>query len=127
MADIIFQKGGMSDLTIERARVLPSTIPIEINQKRHLTQSMNAKVVDYGSTMETFQISFQGLTRDNYDGVVNGLKTWFSNSNINWAKNSFTMRDENNEVFTVRFWQDDFDMPNEEGDVYSISLILKKE
>lgn len=124
---IVFQKAGLSDLTIERGRSFPIDHPIEINQELYLTESNNAKVVDFGNDLELIEVKISGLSRDNYDGTTNGLKTWFQNSSINWAKNTFTMIDEGGTSHTVRFWQDKFSMPRNEGDTYSISFTLKKE
>jgi len=48
---IIFQKTGLSDLTLERGRLFPIVEPITINQELYLTESMTPKVVDYGNTL----------------------------------------------------------------------------
>lgn len=127
MGSIVFKKSGLSDLTIERGRVYPVRQPIQINQERYLTESMNPKVIGYGSTLETIILEFVGLTRDNYDGATNGIKTWLSSSTINWSENSFTLVDERGDTHTVRYWSDTFDMPRVYGNRYSTTLTLLKE
>ena len=125
---IVFQKSGLSDLTIERGRLFPfSPKNITVHQDRYLTESNNAKIVDYGANLQLIKLSFKNLTKDNYDGAINGLKTWFETSNINWSVNSFTMIDESGVSYTVRFWQKDFQMPQQVNGRYEITLILKVE
>lgn len=124
---IIFSKGGMSDLTLERGRIFPIQSPIQINQERHFTESMNPKVIVYSGTAEFFELKLEGLSRDNYDGTVNGLKTWFENALINWSENNFTLVDEEGNSLTVRLWQDNFNPQEESANRYSISLTLLKE
>ena len=125
---IVFQKAGLSDLTLERGRLFPySEKDIEINQKRYLTEDNNPIVIDYGSNLNTIRLSFSHLTSDNYDGTVNGLVTWFETSEVNWSANNFTLVDELGVSHTVRFWQKEFAMPKQIGGRYSIELILLKE
>ncbi len=125
---IVFKKSGMSDLTLERGRVVPyQTQEQKINQERYLTESYNTKVVNYGSNAQYLELSFKHLTKDNYDGTVNGLKTWFDDSSINWSMNSFTMLDENGISYTVRLWQNNFKMAVDGAGRYSVKLILKVE
>lgn len=124
---IIFSHASMSDLTIERGRLFPLREPIELNQERQLTENKNPKVIDYGGYLNLWEMRFEGLSKDNYDGVVNGLKTWFQDSNINWAQNNFTLTDESGTDHTMRYWADDFDMPADADNRYSITLILLKE
>jgi hypothetical protein len=128
MAKIKFTKSGRSDLTIERGRSIPISTPITINQELNLTESMNAKVIDYGSFATYIKIELRNLTKDNYDGSINGLYSWFSSSQINWCENNFTMVDEQGVSQTVRLWQTEFDMTRDlNSGRYSISFILKKE
>lgn len=125
---IVFQKSGLSDLTLERGRVIPATGSIEPHQYAHLTQSNNAKVYDVGSNeLEFIDIQLAGLSRDNYDGATNGLKTWFESSQINWRMNSFTMVDELGESRTVRLWQDNITYTVDGFDQYTIRFRLKVE
>lgn len=125
---IVFQKGGMSDLALERGRLLPySPENININQEKYLTESNNPKITDYGSNLKLISLQFSHLTKDNYDGTVNGLKTWFEDSTINWLESSFTMVDENNVSHTIRLWQDKFEMSMSSNGRYSIFLIFKED
>lgn len=124
---ITFQKTGLSDLVIERGRLFPDKQPIQINQDRYLTESMNSKIVSRGSSAQFLKLKFSGLSKDNYDGTVNGLKTWFESSTINWSSASFTMIDEDGTTHTVRYWNDDFDMPGIAPNRYEFTLELKKE
>ena len=125
---IVFSKSGLSDLTLERGRIYPySEGDIEIHQDRYLTESNEAKVVDYGTDLTMIVVRFQYLTKDNYDGATNGLKTWFQTSEINWSANSFTLNDENGVDHTVRFWQGNFSMPRTSSGRYQIQLIFKEE
>jgi hypothetical protein len=128
MAKITFIKGGLSNLTMERGRSIPLSMPIEINQELYQTESMNAKVIDYGSKATYIKMEFRFLSKDNYDGAVNGLSTWFNSSQINWCSNSFTMVDESGVSHTVRLWQTNWDMPRDiNNNRYSVVFILKKE
>lgn len=127
MSAIVFQKSGLSDLTLERGRVFPVREPITINQDNYLTEAMNPKVVDYGSTLQLLRVTFKGLSEDNYSGTINGLKTWFSSSQVNWMENSFTMIDELGTIRTVRLWQKQFDMRSISPNRYSITLTLLEE
>lgn len=124
---ITFQKSGLSDLTIERGRLFPAKSKIRINQDRYLTESMNAKVVSRGASAQFITLKISGLSADNYDGTVNGLKTWFESATINWSAASFTMVDEDGTSHTVRYWRDDFDMPEVSPNRYEITIELKKE
>jgi len=125
---IVFQKGGLSDLTLERGRLVPySPEEQEINQERYLTEDNNPKVVDYGSNHKTMKLAFSFLTKDNYDGATNGLRTWFEDSNIDWCMNNFTLVDENSVSYTVRLWQKKFTVKKHSNDRYSLSLIFKIE
>ena len=125
---IVFSKSGLSDLTLERGRMFPySDGSITIHQDRYLTESNEAKVVDYGSDLTMIVLRFQYLSKDNYNGATNGLKTWFQTSEINWSANSFTMTDEDGVAHTVRFWQGDFSMPKTSNGRYQIQLVLKEE
>jgi len=127
MPSIVFKKSGLSDLTIETGRVYPVRRPVRVNQARYLTESMNPKVVSYGSTVEFIVLELAGLPRDNYDGTVNGIKTWLSSSVINWSAASFTLVDERGDTHTVRYWADEFDMPRVYANRYSTTLTLLKE
>ena len=124
---IQFTKAGVGKLTLERGRVLPARRPVKINQIMSLTKGNNAKVADIGSALKLIELRLEGLSRDNYDGSVNGLLTWFENSGINWAQNTFTLTDEFGATKTVRLWQKDFDMVVNEGETFSVTLTLKVE
>ena len=127
MSKIIFSKAAMSDLYLERGRLYPVSKPQEKHQERHLTESMNPKVVSYPGTLTLWQLEFNYLSQNNYDGTTHGLKTWFENSLINYSENSFTLTDEDGVTHTVRLWQDVFDMKRHGSGRYSISLTLIKE
>lgn len=122
---ISFIKSGLSNLTLERGRLYPVRKPIEVNQERYLTESLNEKIVNFGGTIELYALEFSHLSKDNYDGTINGLKTWFSSSTINWSFNTFTLVDENGINHIVRLWQDDFDMQMDSSGRYSLKLLLK--
>jgi len=125
---IVFVKGGLSDLTLERGRIYPySAGDITIHQDRYLTESNQAKVVDYGTDLTMIVLSLTYLSKDNYDGAVNGLKTWFQSVYINWSANSFAMTDEDGVSHTVRFWQGNFSMPKTSSGRHQIQLIFKEE
>lgn len=125
---IVFQKSGLSDLTLERGRIFPvEEAQIKINQETYLTESMNPKVVNYGSTLKLIRLKFAGLSRDNYDGTINGLKTWFESSQINWSENNFVMIDEMGISHTVRLWQKQFSMKQDSPNRYSITLTFLEE
>lgn len=125
---ITFAIAGRSDLTMERGRIIPY-VPIEykIDQLLHFTEQNNPKVTDYGSNIQFIKLSFKHLSKDQYDGTVNGLETWFSSSQVNWAANSFTMTDEEGNTHTVRFWQNSFQMTRDAGGRYTVSFVLLKE
>lgn len=121
---ITFAKGGMNTLTLERGRVYPLSRPIDINQELNLTDGMNPKVTDYGGTAKYWQLVFNYLSKDNFDGAINGLKTWFESATINWCANSFTMTDERGAAIVVRLWQKRFDMSEHGSSRFGISLTL---
>ncbi len=127
MSKIVWKKTGMSDLTIDKGRSFPVNEPIQINQERYLTESLNAKVINFGSSAKFIQLDIAGVPRDNYNGTINGIKSWFENSNVNWSKNSFTMIDERGVTLTVRLWQDDFNMPEQWANRHNVSILLKVE
>ncbi len=125
---IVFSAGGMSDLTLERGRLVPySPEDVTINQDNYLTESNNPKVTNYGDNLNLINLSFRHLSKDNYDGTVNGLKTWFEDANINWMVNNFTLTDENGQAHTVRLWNKKWRMSADRGGRYSITLRLLKE
>lgn len=125
---ITFIKSGLSNLTMERGRAVPySPDEIEPNQLMELTESDNPIVVDYGSSLNFITLELTNLSKDQYDGSVNGLKTWFQSTEINWAANSFTMVDEFGVSNTVRWWQKTFSMPVFSNGRYSISFRLLKQ
>jgi len=124
---IVFSKAGLSDLTLERGRLYPISKPIQINQELYMTESLNAKVVDFGSTATFWMMVFSYLSKDNYDGTTNGLKTWFESSTINWCENNFTLTDESGVSHTVRLWQNKFDMQESSSGRWNISFTLLKE
>jgi len=72
-------------------------------------------------------LKLEGLSRENFDSAVNGLKTWFESSQINWCENSFTMVDETGTNRTVRLWQKEFKMAEVSPNRYSVSLTLLEE
>jgi len=123
---IIFQKTGLPDLTIERGRVYPLNNPTEINQDRYLTESNHDVIVNYGNHAKFLELELKFLSKDNYDGAINGLKNWFESSQINYSENSFTLIDELGYSRTVRLWQGEFDMPENFSGRYSIKLTLKE-
>jgi hypothetical protein len=125
---IVFSVAGRSDLTLERGRIVPY-VPLEyrINQDLNFTEADNPKVVDYGSNAKFIKLAFIHLTSDNYNGLVNGLETWFSSTEINWAKNNFTMTDEDTVAHTVRLWQKQWSVSRDPGGRYSVGLVLLKE
>ena len=128
MATITFQKASMTDLILERGRLLPTTPEvISINQDMYLTESNDAKTVKYGTNLKTSKLSFNNLTVDNYNGTVNGLKTWFEDALIDWTLNSFTLINEAGETLTVRLWQKKFSMGLKSNSRYSVNLLLKIE
>ena len=125
---IVFSKAALSDLTLEHGRMLPYDVEdIQINQENYLTESLNPKVVDYGGSVNFIKLDFRYLSKDNYDGTVNGLKTWFASTAINYCANNFTMTDEKGGTHTVRLWQNKFTMSNDVANRYGISLILLEE
>ncbi|NOY60294.1 MAG: hypothetical protein GXO75_15400 [Calditrichaeota bacterium] len=124
---IVFQKSGLSDLTIEGGRLYPVSEPIRANQERYLTEDNSPKVVNYGDPLKLIKLVLDGLTRDNFDGTVNGLKTWFENSSINYSENNFTMVDETGQSRTVRLWQDDLDIKETSPGVFQVTLTLLEE
>ena len=125
---IVFAKAGRSNLTFERGRIVPySTVEYTINQQLDLTESNNPKVTDYGDDLQLMKLTFNHLSKDMYNGTVNGLETWFSSSQINWAVNNFTMTDEGGTAHTVRLWQKGFALSKDQGNRYSLSIILLKE
>ena len=124
---IVFQKSGLSDLTIQRGRAFPVRNPHKPNQIRHLTENNQAKVISFGQALRLVELQVGGLNADNYNGAVNGLQTWFSSSQINYSLNSFTMIDEYGESNTVRLWQDDFEVVETEPGIFAIKVTLKIE
>ena len=92
-----------------------------------MTESNNPIVVDYGDNLEFINLNFKNLSKDNYDGAVNGLKTWFESSEINWSANNFTLIDELGVSNTVRLWESSFGMAFKANGLYEISLKLLKE
>lgn len=123
---ITFRKTGLSDLILERGRLFPLKNPITINQERYLTESNTPVVVDYGNPEKIIEVHVEFLTRDNYDGTINGLKTWFESSTINYSLNSFTLIDENGYEHTVQLWQDDLDFSENISGRYSVKMDLKE-
>ena len=124
---IVFSKGGLSDLTLERGRLYPITNPVKINQHRYLTEDYSPKVVNWGSSYTLFDLKFNYLSKSNYDDATDGLKTWFESSAINYSESNFTLTDENGVTHTVRLWQDRLDFTEHASERYAISLILFKE
>lgn len=125
---ITFQKSGRSDLTMERGRIVPYTAwDVEVNQENYLTESMNPKVIDYGGVLNIISLQFQYLSYDNYLGTVNGLRTWFESSQINYMENSFTMIDEFGLTHTVRLWQNKIKMDMNAAGRYTIGIDLLEE
>jgi len=125
---IVFTKAGRSNLTFERGRIVPySTVEYTINQQMDLTESNTPKVTDYGDDLKLMKLVFNHLSKDMYNGTVNGLETWFSSSEVNWAENSFTMTDETGATHTVRLWQKKFGMTADQGGRYGVSIVLLKE
>lgn len=125
---IVFQKSGLSDLTMERGRIVPySPEEIEIDQIQNLTENNIPIIVDYGNNLTFINLEFNHLSKDNYDGATNGLKTWFSSSQVNWMANNFTMIDENGVSHTVRLWDKKFKFQTLGSGRYNISIKLLKE
>jgi len=122
---IIFKKTGLSDLYIPVGRTFPSNEPIQTNQNLYLTSGSQAKVVVTQAVHKTLELRLDGLPRDSFDGVFNGIKTWFESAIINWSYASFTMTDENGADHTVRLWQKKFNMPRVNNGLYSTKLLLK--
>lgn len=114
-------------LIFEKGRIFPKPNPIEINQAMGFSEDMKAKVADMGNNLELIDVMMQRLTKDQYDGTVNGLKTWFDNTNINWRKNTFTFQDETGAKITVRLLDENFDMPEVVSGFYSFKLRLMQE
>lgn len=127
MAKIVFQKSGLSDLTLERGRIFPVSSPIQVNQERYLTESLNAKVVVYSPSASFMEFKLAGISKDNFDGATNGLKTWFESSQVNWSENSFTLLDEDNVEHTVRLWQDELNVEEISPNRYQVTLLFKEE
>jgi hypothetical protein len=124
---MIFTKSGRSNLTLERGRLYPVSINYAKNQERYLTEGMNPKVVSYSGTLQLFNLSFSYLSKDNFDGTVNGLKTWFQSTQINYSEYSFTLIDEDGVSHTVRLWDDDFEMGKDVSGRYFVTIKLLKE
>jgi len=122
-----FSKSGRSNLTLERGRLYPVSISYTKNQERYLTEGMNPKVVSYSGTLQLFNLSFSYLSKDNFDGTVNGLKTWFQSTQINYSEYNFTLTDENGVTHTVRLWDDNFEMGKDVSGRYFVTIKLLKE
>lgn len=127
MSAILFQKSGMSDLTLANGVILPKKHTYQINQKRYFTESMNAVVLSLSSKAELLILRIADVSKDNFNGSVNGLKTWFDNSLINYSENNFTLVDENGETSTVRLWADNFEIDETQPGLFSLELTLLKE
>lgn len=125
---ITFSKSGLTDCVIEHGRISPYIpLDITINQELYLTEDNQSKVVNYGSNFETIELIFKNLSRDNYDGSANGIKTWFENPTISWSLHPFTMVDEFGLTHSVRLWQNEFAVNAKPNGRYDISLTLKVE
>jgi len=127
MSKIVFQKSGLSDLTLEHGRSYPTSIVIEVNQERYLTEDFKPKVIDFGSSHETMVIKLEGISKDNIDGAINGLRTWFEASQVTWALNSFTMINERGINQTIRWWDKSFKIKEVSPNRYDVSFIVKVE
>jgi len=67
------------------------------------------------------------LSKDNYDGSINGLKTWFENAAIDWRKNYFQYTDESGSEYDVRLWDEVFSMEEYASNRYRIRILLREE
>lgn len=128
MARPYFSHSSIStDLVFEKGQLYTVRKPIRPNQIVGRTAGGQIKVAKLGKSELTLILNFTGLTKDNYDGTVNGLKTWFETAAIDWRKNSFTLVDETGTSYTVRLMNPEFDMQEYSPGRYRITLTLRKE
>jgi len=123
---ITFEKNGLTSLTIAGGRITPYSPEDQIlNQETYLTESSNPKVVNYGSNLNLIKLVLKNLSKDNYDGSTQGIKTWFETSTINWSSASFTLKDEFGTDYLARLWQNKFSVKARPNSRYDITIILK--
>lgn len=121
-----FVKETLPPLVFEKGQSYPIHRPIKPRQIIQEAVGGAEMVTDVGTPEELFNLVFQRLSEDNYSGLVNGLKTWFEDSNINWGQNSFTYQDEDGVETTVRYLDNTFDMPDRIAKLFSTKLTLRK-
>jgi hypothetical protein len=124
MAAITLQKSGLSDVTIANGRSFPVTYPIQFNQERYETEDQQPKVIDYGgSAVRYISVNADRITQTEFINI----RDFFTNSAVNGAENSITLIDENGESHTVRLWSDQIEPTQTDFNIYSISLLFRRE
>ena len=124
---ITFKKTGKSDLTIKNGRILPAKDSIQINQIKTLTSGNNPIVVDYSNSKKIYKLVLKNLSKDEFSGSINGIKTWFKSPEINWMMNSFTMILTDGTQKIVRLWNNKFDMNMKPNFRYDLIIELREE
>jgi len=98
-------------------------------QRRSLSTNSTVRVVEVSATDERMiEVQVVALPRAD-DGSFSGrdsLRT-FLLTTVNWAEKAFTFTDTDGDAFTVRYWDESFELVEDQKDVFSGVLLFRVE
>lgn len=122
MALPTFSKTGMTTLTFSRDVLLPYQRPVTYHRVRKVSGGGVVRIAKTGSADRLIRLRFEQLLPGDYTT----LAAWFDHANINEGLESFTYTDSASVAYTVYWWDDTFDMPEQAGGLYSVELTLRR-
>lgn len=113
---------GMTTVTFSRGNLYPVDNPVQLDQKRLVSQGKKVRVAQLGPDEEYKVIAFRQLPYADYLAVRAFLLAKRSNQ-------TFTLIDSTSTSYTVRWWPSDdrFSMPDMGNGLYNLDLPVRVE
>ena len=121
MALPTFSKTSMTTLTFSRDVLLPYQRPVTYHRKRKVSGGGVIRIAKTGIADRLIRLRFAQLLLADFTT----LAAWFDHPLINEGLEPFTYTDSASVAYTVYWWDDTFDMPEQEGGFYSVEVTLR--
>jgi len=97
---ILLTQTGVPTVTFARGRLFPMAIEEGINQRIEVAEDGTPQVTELGPTIRQWTVELTGVN----DTVEAAFRAFMEHANQRWALKAFTLTDETNTAYTVRYW-----------------------
>ena len=118
-----FSKSGLTSLVFTRGDLFPVRRVESYSQIVAESEAHLVRIATLAPPVILHSLRFEGLTLADYTA----LRAWVRHPAIRGRANTFTYTNTLDQSFTVRWWQDTFDMPQTNMQRYSVDILLREE